>query len=261
MPSVTPRKWEVWPIESLNWRGIWVCKFPPCNPVHLIWWFEATSLSSPYQQQALERDGRHLASPRAQFYTSNACAVTHGPAALSSLTRTHTHTHTHTHAHTHRAKTTQMNLRTCHPACTWAHTHAQSLLHIAKLKFDITTSPKRKWHVEWHCRCLWSAGREFTNFWQQLAHTHTHTHLPFLGNSALITYFNAKRFFLKWHIQIFSNLLSHIMNVGMTTELTMKCDCLGCSVVNKFTGSAHPNEEKKKKTFSTFRFCGTLSLQ
>ena len=36
------------------------------------------------------------------------------------------------------------------------------------------------------------------------------------------------------------------MNVGMTTELTMKCDCLGCSVVNKFTGSAHPNEEKKK---------------
>lgn len=44
----------------------------------------------------------------------------------------------------------------------------------------------------------------------------------------------------------------------MTIELTMKCDCLGRGVMNKFTGSAHLNEEKH---FSTFKFCGTLSLQ
>lgn len=83
--------------------------------------------------------------------------------------------------HTHTLKPTQMNLCTCGPACRRAlshmHTHArmraQGVLHIAKLKFDITTSPKRKWHLEWHCSRLWSAGSEFTNFWQ-LAYT-----LPF----------------------------------------------------------------------------------
>lgn len=115
-------------------KGIWGYKSPSCNHVHLMRWFEATSQSSLYQQQTLERDGRHLASLQAPFCTSNAGAVAHGPAALSFLTRTHTHACTHTHT-----------------------------------RFDIITAPKRKWHVEWHYRCLWSAGREFTNFWQVAA--------------------------------------------------------------------------------------------
>lgn len=84
-------------------------------------------------------------------------------------------THTHTQAHTNES----LHMQSCMSTSTFTHAHtharmrAQGVLHIAKLKFDITTSPKRKWHLEWHCSRLWSAGSEFTNFWQ-LAYT-----LPF----------------------------------------------------------------------------------
>ena len=180
MPSVTPRKWEVWPIESLNWRGIWVCKFPPRNPVHLIWWFEATSLSSPYQQQTLERDGRHLASPRAQFYTSNACAVTHGPPALSLLTHTHTHTHAHAHTHTHTHTHTQSKDHTNEslhmPPCMYmsAHARAQFAPH-SKVKIWYYNFPQKE------VTC-WMALQIPVKCWERVyklltaAGTHTHTH-------------------------------------------------------------------------------------
>lgn len=91
-------------------KGIWAWKSRSCKAVHLIWWFEATLLSSPYQLQTLERDGRHLALPQAQFCTSNTCAVTHWPSSFL-LAGTHAHTHRYMHTQTHKLESPHLQVQ------------------------------------------------------------------------------------------------------------------------------------------------------